>query len=359
MDVGSLTERLERAALHAVRDEWVRFNDDLFHGAMTVPAFALSFGARTLGRWIRDMRLIELDRALLFERPWTTVCEVLKHEMAHQFVSEILRAHDESAHGTAFRDVCAQRGIDAAATGVPEPEAGDSRHKVIERVAKLLALAASANEHEAHTAMNAAQRLMLEHNIASAAARGRRFVSRELGVPTGRMEEARGLIGVVLSKHFFVQVIQVSVWRAAEGRSGSVLEVTGTPENVAMADYVYAFLDRTAESLWAEHKRKNRITRDSGRRAFRAGVISGFHVKLESERAGHAERGLIWVGDPELAAHYRRRYPRITTARGGGSGSREAREHGREAGRKIVLSRGVEGGGGGSGPRRMLGDGRS
>lgn len=98
-----------------------------------------------------------------------------------------------------------------------------------------------------------------------------------------------------------------------------------------MAEYVYAFLDWTADSLWQAHKRANGVRSDRDWRAFRAGVITGFEGKLSQERAGNAARGLVWVGDPELREHYRRRHPRLVTRTSGGYGDWDARE--REGGR--------------------------
>lgn len=357
MDRPAVDELLQRAALRELKSEWRRFNEVLFGGHMSPPLLALSPNLGTLGRWLPSRRTLELSVALVTEQPWTTVCEVLKHEMAHQFVSELL-GRDHDPHGALFAKVCADRGIDPRASGLPAAADGP-RHKVIERVAKLLALATSANEHEAQTAMNAAQRLMLDHNIASVAEQGTRtFVSRGLGEPSGRLEEARALIGVVLARFFFVEIIQMRVWLVREAKRATVLEVTGTPENVAMAEYVHDFLDRTASSLWSAHKKAHGIRGDRERRAYRAGVITGFMHKLTSERMTHQMRGLVWVGDPELNAHYRKRHPRIHTVRTGGSGDSDAREEGVAAGRTVVLSKGVEGGGGGGGARRALGDGR-
>jgi hypothetical protein len=236
----------------------------------------------------------------------------------------------------------------------------EAQSRIVERVAKLLALAASASEHEAQTAMNTAQRLMLEHNVAEAQRTGRSFISRTLGEPSGRLEEARSYIGGLLMRHFFVESVELRVWMARQGRRGTVIEITGTPENVAMAEYVYTFLDRTAEALWGEHKRRQGIPGDRDRRAFRAGVIRGFRRKLESERAGHQEQGLVWVGDPALREHHRTRYPRLVHVRRGGSSGHEARRHGEAAGQTVVLHRPVEGGHSTrpSGPLR-LGPGKS
>src|SRR5262249_7846916 len=159
-------------------------------------------------------------RRLVLGHPWGVVVEVLKHEMAHQYVHEVLGKRDESAHGPAFRDLCEKLGIDAGAAGVPSAAgttADDER--VLGRIARLLALAESANVHEAQAAMNAAQRLMLKHNLESVADHRRPgYGFRHLGKPTGRVGEADRLLGAILGKHFFVEVIWVPVYRPAEGK---------------------------------------------------------------------------------------------------------------------------------------------
>ncbi|MBL8683505.1 MAG: DUF2786 domain-containing protein [Myxococcales bacterium] len=313
---------------------------------MRPPTFALIDSESALARWAHRTRTIELSRALVLGQRWTVVVEVLKHEMAHQFVDEVLLVRDETAHGPLFQKVCRERGIDARAAGLPDArhDVGVDRSVVLGRVAKLLALAQSPDEHEAQTAMKLAQKLMLEHNLSELEANVvRSYVSRELGEPMGKLEESVGLIGVVLREHFFVEVIQLRVWRPRQGSRGTVLEVTGTPENVSMAEYVYSFLHHTAEALWSQHKRAHEIKGDRDRRAYRAGVITGFLEKLRAEQRTNEEKGLVWVGDPALEKHYRARYPRISTVRTGGAGSAEARSQGHEAGRKLVLRKGVEG----------------
>jgi hypothetical protein len=58
-----------------------------------------------LGRWIESTRTLEISRPLVLEQPWGIVVEVLKHEMAHQYVSEVLGERHETAHGPNFRPV--------------------------------------------------------------------------------------------------------------------------------------------------------------------------------------------------------------------------------------------------------------
>ncbi len=366
MDTEAISLDLERAALHEIAREWRGANYQLFHEMMSSPTFVLTDSQQYLGRWVPYERSIELSRELLLNHQWIAVIETLKHEMVHQYVDEVLGVRDQSAHGPVFQRVCAEKHIDPRAVGVPNPSlehqenSGDSaRAAVLSKVAKLLALAQSTNEHEAQSAMNAAQRLMLKHNLDELEARQERgYVSRELGVPMGRLEESIGAIGGVLRDHFFVEVIQLRVWRVRDGARGTVLEVTGTPSNVSLAEYVYSFLHHTAELLWSQHKKTRGIKGDRDRRAYRAGVVSGFSDKLRKEQQSNVERGLVWVGDPALNSHYRKRYPRIVLVSSSGAGSYQARSDGQEAGRKLVLHKGVEEGE--SSHRGLrLGDGKS
>jgi hypothetical protein len=272
------------------------------------------------------------------------VLEVLKHEMAHQYVYEVLRETSQTPHGKAFRDTCTRLGIDATATGVPPaPSAVSTEDKIAQRVARLLALADSPNRHEAEAAMAAAQRLMLKHNVQLLRVQTeRQFAFAHLGRATGRVTEHQRLVAMILGKHFFVETIWVPAYRALEGKRGSVLEVCGTRANVAIAEYVHGFLHETAARLWQEHKRELGIASNRERRAYLAGVMSGFADKLAHQSVKSRREGLVWVRDGDLAAYLRRRHPRIRHVRHGGQRRSETWARGREAGRAIVLNRPVE-----------------
>jgi hypothetical protein len=356
-EAAQLGVELEAELLRALRSAHDDLNHTYFRRRLRPATIELSDAGSRLGRWVPGVRTIEIARRLVLGHPWGVVVEVLKHEMAHQYVHEVLGKIDESAHGPAFREVCERLGIDATAAGVPaavgqSPE--DAR--LLERIARLLALAESANVNEAQAAMSAAQRLMLKHNLESIAAGGRRpsgYAFRHLGKPTGRVSEAERLLGAILGKHFFVEVIWVPVYRPLEGCRGSVLEVCGTPANLEMAAYVHAFLTHTADHLWHEHKKERKIRGDRDRRTFIAGVMLGFLEKLNAQRVEHKVAGLVWVGDSDLEDYYRKRHPRITHVRHAGTRRTEAHAQGREAGRRIVLHKPVQGGP--SGGVRLLG----
>ncbi|MEZ4219286.1 MAG: DUF2786 domain-containing protein [Polyangiaceae bacterium] len=341
----NLGAELERLALRAARANYRELNTNFFAGSLRMPVFAWSDVSSRLGRWVGAERTLELSRRLLSHHEWGVLVEVLKHEMAHQFVDENLGFHAEPEHGPAFRRVCEERGFDARASGPPlESQVDEERSRALSRVAKLLSLAESPNLNEAQAAMNAAQRLMLKHNLEWVARGQGSYGYRHLGEPSGRVFEDKRILAVILGDHFFVEAIWVPVWRPREGKRGHVLEVCGTPENLELAAYVFDYLVRTADALWRDHKREHGIRSNRERLTFLAGVMSGFRDKLQAEGKRHREEGLVWVGDPELSGYLKLRHPHTRWAHYRGSARSETYGHGRSAGRQIVLARGVRAG---------------
>jgi hypothetical protein len=342
-----LSARLEAALLREVAEQYRHLGLAYFKGALKIPQFELVASRARLGRWIPDTRIIELSRPLVLEQPWGVVVEVLKHEMAHQYVSEILGEQAETAHGPRFRAVCTKLGIDAAAAGmpIPSPNAVRAEHgKIGERIARLLALAESSNVHEAEAAMAAAQRLLLKHNLELRHTRSAQGYSwKHHGEPTGRTTEAERVLSLILGKHFFVEAIWVPVYRPALGKRGSVLEICGTPENVEIAEYVHGYLVQTAERLWMEHKVEQGIFSNRERRTYLAGVMSGMSEKLAREAKKSASAGMVWIADADLDGYFRSRHPHVRHVRYQGQRRTDAYAHGREAGQKIVIHKGVKG----------------
>ncbi|WP_394849839.1 DUF2786 domain-containing protein [Pendulispora brunnea] len=350
-----LSTKLETALVRELFAVWKQINASYFGDALVAPTIELTRTQSVLGRWSHATRTLEISRPLLLSQPWGIVVEVLKHEMAHQYVSEVLGASDETPHGPAFRETCRRHGIDAKATGMPkapdgsggtgswgETFADDREARIVERIARLLALAESPNVHEAEAATLAAQRLMLKYNLESRGGIPRDYGFRHVGKPSGRVGESDRILAMLLGRFFFVEVIWVPVYRPAEGKRGSVLEICGTPSNLAIAEYVHAFLTHTSERLWEEHRRNYAIRSNRDRRTFLSGVMAGFADKLARESTAHKEEGLVWVKDGDLHGYFRRRHPYVRNVRYTGTRKNESFTHGREAGRRIVLRRGVE-----------------
>lgn len=363
-----LHEETEAALTRELLRTFHTLNFGHFRGVLRAPTLKLDATERRLGQWHPETRTLSLSYTLVLERPWGEVVEVLKHEMAHQYVTEVLGKRDETPHGPSFRAVCERLGIDATAAGAPQPSVGtgtgtggsgdaaeDEVARKLKRIARLLALAESQNVNEAEAAMREAQRLMLKHNIdAAVSARARRYGYRHLGPVRRRVDESQRLLAMLLGRHFFVEAIWVPSYDARSDVRGTVLEVCGTPENLEMAAYVHDFLHRTAERLWLEHKRVSGTRSDRDRRTYLSGVMLGFGERLARDAEHQQEEGLIWLGDLDLGRFFRQRHPHVRRIQQKGQPRTAARAEGKKAGRQIVLHRPIEQGGSGPGAPRLL-----
>ncbi len=337
---------LEARYLRAIQSEWHRVNLQQLRGALRPPAFELVDSEARLGGWHLPTRTISLGRSLVHRQPWGVVVEVLRHEIAHQFAHEVLGAVDESAHGEAFRQTCKRFGIDDAATGMPATTGPENRlHR---RVEKLLALASSDNRNEAEAAAAEARRMMLVHNLSTPPSG---YTFRHVGTPTSRVPQYWRQLASLLGKHFFVEVIWVPVFIVSRDGYGTVLELCGTPGNVEMAAWVHDWLLITAKRLWDESGSGGA----AARARFFAGVMRGFHERLEAGQKKTTAEGLVWVGDPEVRRFLGRRHAATRTINYAVRTGNEEFNAGREKGRELVLNRPVTEGPGG--PTRLIGKG--
>lgn len=341
--VRELTVELETALLRALLSSWRAVNYQLFRRSLRPPLLRLHDGDSRLGLWSPSDRTMSFSRAFVFDSPWTEVVEVLKHEIAHQFVHEVLGIKDETAHGPNFQRICELHGIDGTASGRPPVREGDGEvQPILRRIAKLLALAESPNLHEAENAMKQAQRLMLKHNIDAAAAHAREGCSfRHVGVAKGRRTAAEKAMGGLLERYFFVSPIWVPYYKVDAAKEAWILELCGTPSNLEVAAWVHDFLLATAERLWKEHKRAKKIKSDADKREFILGVVMGFEAKLRAGAAESRQEGLVWKGDPQVQAYLERRHPRRRSTSSLTFEGGAAWQSGHSAGKDIVLSRPV------------------
>ena len=292
----STAPALDAALLRELANTWAELAHNHFGGVLRPPALELADTSTRLGAWHPATRTISLSRALVYGQPWGTVREVFKHELAHQYVDEVMGIHDETAHGPAFTEVCRARGIDASPAGLPVVGADGSPAPgptpIVRRIMKLLALASSANVHEAHAATNEARRLMLLHNIdaaVSVAADG--FSFRHVGDTKARSDASARILAGLLGQHFFVSVIWVASYLASAARRGYVLELCGTAANLDVAVYVHGFLTATAERLWRAHKVDARHPLRRRATAFPGGRHDGCGREAGSGRARKPPRG--------------------------------------------------------------------
>ncbi len=323
---------LEGRYLRAVAAEWHRVNNLQMHGALKAPAFEFTDSEKKLGTWNLGTRTITLSRHLVYRERWGITVEVLRHEMAHQYVHEVLKATDEAAHGPAFREVCTRFAIDDAARGLPS--ASDADNRLNRRIEKLLALAGSDNRNEAEAAAGEARRLMLVHNLATPPSN---YTFRQLGQPVARVPQYWRQLATILAKHFFVEVIWVYNYSVKHDKPLPVLEVCGTPGNVDMAAWVHDWLLDTGARLWRESGGGNATQKAR----FYAGLMRGFMDRLEESARRSAETGLLWKGDPGVMQYLGRRHGSLRTVRYTVRAGDSHFDEGRARGREIVLNKPV------------------
>lgn len=332
------------------------YDNVVFHFGVKLirPQIVISESESNLGLWNSETRTISISRKLILSHSWDIVIEVLKHEMAHQIVSEVYSYGD--LHGALFRKACAILSVAdwaACATGklpeqVPswrEKTLADDDERLLKRAEKLLALAESANEHEASLAMKRVRELYERYNFDHIrAAKAPENVWTVLCRKKRKTDVIDSMILSILNKHFFVRVIHTSLFDAVDCVEYKAAEVLGSRQNVLMAEYVYHFLRQKIESLTRDYRNETGASALQGR-SYAIGLLTGFMQKLDRESgANHTseEKALVKSNDHLLAAYLRSRHPKITNRHFGAS-YRDAGsyENGRRDGGRISISRGV------------------
>ncbi len=344
---------LERAWGRALYRWWEFYDREYLHGSMQRPLIQLGEGRHYLGEWDPAMRRITISRQHIRNDPWSEVLDTLRHEMAHQYVWEVLGAGAEAPHGAAFVEACRKVRCDARATARRMGTATDSdktEARVARLVKKLLSLGDSPNENEAQAAVNKAQRLLLEYNVDLVETDAERcFERRQLGQVKGRHPAWELWLAMILNEFFFVEVLWTRSYQAVHDLQGTVLEVYGTPTNLDMAEYVHVYLSQLLERLWDGYRRQRKLRSNRERMRYFAGVLQGFHDKLDRQRVqveeGVQTKALVWQGDHRLQSYYRFHNPRIQTRQTGGVAASEAFRHGVEAGHQVTLRQPVSVGG--------------
>ena len=330
------------------------------------PTIEVCINSSKWGQWDPLSRSILISQSLIVGYSWDCVVNVLKHEMAHQYVCEVLGQSDQ--HGEIFKSVCKSLGLPKAFCGArcdldvlegagrrtltPEQQA------VLERVKKLLSLAQSANEHEALLAMQKAQALNEKYNLNEVP----EFEIDDydyliIRTKKKRLEAFRKFICSILTSHYFVEVLYSEEYDAKDDTEYRIIELMGTRQNIEMAEYVYHFLVNKLDQLWVLYRKTTtaKLGRSS-KGAYFLGLVSGFRKKLDAMQAPrkngqHAqgasiteERKLVVMHNDDMLDQFMRsRHPRIRNVRAKRRLSdQQSYSQGLADGRNIVLHKGIE-----------------
>jgi len=325
---------------------WNYYNESYLNEALTRPIIRIGNSERSLGLWDGRNRTLTISKIHIRKHPWLSVMETLRHEMAHQYAYEVLGAHDEVPHGTAFRDAC-RRLRCSPRTGASEHELATGEHRdarILRVLKKILSLASSPNENEAQAAVQKARQFLMKYNIDLVELdEDRNFEARCLGSVKGRRTSAELWMASLLNRFFFVEVLWVQSYEATRDRSGTILQIYGTPENLDMAEYVNSFLLGLLDQFWENYKVMENIGNNKERQRYFVGVLEGFYRKLESqEKYLEKTQALVWQGDSRLKSFFKFLNPRVETRYGGGVSQTAAYEGGYRDGQKVVIHRPVE-----------------
>lgn len=330
---------------------WQDYNETYLHKALSKPLITIDMATHRLGSWDSHTRMISISDRHIETDPWLSVMDTLRHEMAHQYVDEVLKPEGEPPHGPAFRTACERLRCDPRATGEANrpPEAPEVREDLMMRkLTKVLALANSPQEHEAQVAMQKAQMLLLKYNLNILALdEERQFTTHTLGQIKARRSSHEFKLAAILNEFFFVEVLWHTNYDAKNDKEGSVLAIYGTPNNLDLAVYVYEYLVGLLPRMWDAYKQANGVANNRERMRYFAGVLSGFHRKLRAQQTTVSENhALVWKGDSQLKKYYRHMNPRITYSSTSGPAITRTYLDGVSEGRQVKIHKPVTAKGG-------------
>ena len=280
----------------------------------------ISSSSACLGSWCPLKRTITISYDLILNNNWAVVIEVLKHEMAHQYAYEIFSY--QGGHGREFLQACDLLMVETWARKASinledykfyKNNKSNKISTVLRRAKKLLALTTSCNENEARIALQKVKELscdstfLFDNNFST--------VVINHNIKKTRPEQAS--ISGILSRFFSVKVVYSFLYNSTSLREERVLEITGEPAKVEVAEYVYWYLLNHTEILWRDHKEKTKQKGLRSKNEFIDGVLSGFSQKLQEKSVASntsQEKSLVITeNNKKLDNFMKKKYPKLQT----------------------------------------------
>ncbi len=347
---------LERRILQGMACEWETALFDLEptqRQFIRRPLFVIKEMQTQWGNWSREKREISLSRQLVMNYSWDSIRDVLRHETAHQIAQQLFGAFTQTPHGPAFKQACELLRIDPAASSNYQPlqdrfsqDHSGQYDKHMLRIKKLLALAESQNRFEADAAMTKAHELIGRHNIELNRHKDKRdFLSIFTGLPALRHPREDYHLANLLQDFYFISGIWVSAYVIGKGKMGRVLEISGTVQNLKIAEYVHDFIVQFIDAQWHQYNRQKGLNRYR-KTDFAVGIIEGFRGKLESSVVKMKTKkdifALIKKGDPQLEKYFKFKYPHTASVKKAAQ-HQDARviRDGKKVGKKLVIAKGI------------------
>ena len=338
---------------------------------LRTPIFKLIEDKNRWGYWSPSDRVLAINVNLFRHYESGAVDHVLKHEVAHQIVSEIFDMDCYGvAHGEAFKRACLV--VNVAHTTCASHELlagfkGKSEDRIVNKIRKIMELASDGNfEEEADTALMKAQELMARYNVSMQDVTGSEkvFVKRPFGDNYKSFPTWLFRIGNFLNDQYGVKCIQTwgPSYTSPRGycKNTKRLELYGEPDRLNIAEYVgHAIINQGTilyEAFKLDHQERmktdydyqlNNGYRKISKRAFMEGLIAGYSRKMNKNQRNveakiESEDGAIVPAYNEklLGEMYGTAYGRTRTIRNASSGG-GGRSAGDDAGSSLTISSGV------------------
>ncbi len=254
--------------------------------------------------------------------PNRMLLDLLRHEIAH-YLTFIIHGKLVEHHGKEFHAVCQTYrwgpSVSAATTEEsvePLPMEGDEKSdKVLSKIHKLLALANSANPHEAEQAALKSHELLLKHNLSESSAEATDFPEETEHAVKRLFKEkrisAKSLAISSILRLFFVYPV------TNRSDEHSYLEIFGTKSNVAIAEHVGHFLYREMDCLWEKTRQLNPFLKGSAsKNSFYRGLAQGYCSKMNSQRKSFSagEQYALTVLESNLSKQARVAYTNLVSS---------------------------------------------
>jgi len=343
--------------------EWrevVRRLDKNVVARLKCPHFRINQSAKDWGRWYGGGTDILELKAELLEHPWTSVLEVLKHEIAHQ-VAEFLYGTAVKPHGPEFKRICQQLGANPLASGSSAPpdidifaehsDEGTETGRLYARIRKLLALAASTDQNEAELALTKAHQLMAKHGIVQMDSKDGfdDFSIYTPHLPVSWQYCIGQMLALIVREHFHVDSIATYEPNLLTGRTHKVIALCGSKGDLRVAGYVWDCLVRFLQSSWKSARRKlwdaGCVVNSHAFKSFALGALDKINTKLKAQAASEPETYAIAPADDKrLHDYFHWLFPSAKIGRKWTTSvNADFLEMGREAGADFQLTPGLDG----------------
>ena len=315
----------------------------LFQGSL-IPLHLVCFEGNQWGHFDHHRYEIGLNKSLMYAAKNEVICNILRHELAH-LITFLHWGREVPTHGKEFRSICQSYGWGKQVWSAKldlklanDYIEGDIGHeKIIAKVKKLLALADSDNIHEAEMATLKANQLLIQYNLSALDKDDQDTGFDELYVrkifQIKRATSKYQAICKILQSFYVYPIFNY-------GSAQVTLEVTGTKENVLIAEYVAQFLDEELERLYG----KSGLKGIHQKKSFMQGVAEGYELKYQqyqSQLNTQNQQGLVVIKN-QLQQSIRKIYRNLTHQYITSRYDQNAKALGQISGKLLTIHKGVQ-----------------